>query len=124
MAYLIVLVLLLGVVLLITQPFRRRAFAQAVGQQVVDDARPTELIELEAARDAKYREIRDAELDHQTGKLSDEDFRAIDSTLRAEAVELLRRLDEFHARRGSETDDAADSGEDSTDPSSYHHQPR
>ena len=29
--------------------------------------------ELEAAREAKYREIRDAELDYRTGKLSDDD---------------------------------------------------
>ena len=50
--------------------------------------------ELEAAKEAKYREIRDAELDVRTGKLSDEDFRVLDRTLRSEAVEILRRLDE------------------------------
>jgi hypothetical protein len=50
-------------------------------------------IDLEAARDAKYREIRDTELDHETGKLSDEDYEAIDSTLRTEAIELLHELD-------------------------------
>ena len=32
--------------------------------------------ELEAAREAKYREIRDAELDYRTGKLSREDYQA------------------------------------------------
>ncbi len=48
---------------------------------------------LEAARDAKFREIRDAELDFSTGKLSREDYRAIDASLRGEAIELLRRLD-------------------------------
>ena len=48
---------------------------------------------LEAAKEAKFREIRDAELDFRTGKLSEEDFRALDSVLRAEAIELLRRLD-------------------------------
>jgi uncharacterized membrane protein YccC len=48
---------------------------------------------LEAARDAKYSEIRDTELDFRTGKLSDEDFRALDRQLRAEAVEILRSLD-------------------------------
>jgi hypothetical protein len=48
---------------------------------------------LEAARDAKYREIRDAELDWRTGKLSDEDYREQDRRLRAEAVEILRELD-------------------------------
>jgi len=56
----------------------------------------TDLAELEAERDAKYREIRDAELDHRTGKLSDEDFEAVDRTLRAEAVEILRQIDRYH----------------------------
>jgi hypothetical protein len=50
---------------------------------------------LEAARDAKYREIRDAELDWRTGKLSEEDYRGQDRRLRAEAVEILRELDEL-----------------------------
>ena len=48
---------------------------------------------LEAARDAKYQEIRDNELDFRTGKLSEEDFLAIDRGLRAEAVEILHSLD-------------------------------
>src|SRR4030088_1480221 len=49
--------------------------------------------ELEAAREAKYREIRDAELDYRTGKLSREDYEAIDGELRAEAIEILDRLE-------------------------------
>ncbi|MBA2439977.1 MAG: hypothetical protein H0V50_04805 [Thermoleophilaceae bacterium] len=49
--------------------------------------------ELEAAKEAKYREIRDAELDLRMGKLSKEDHRLIDRELRAEAIEILRRLD-------------------------------
>ena len=67
----------------------------------VDDASrglAAEVENLEAARDAKYREIRDAELDRQTGKLSDADFRAIDSGLRAEAIEILRTLDRTRKR--------------------------
>jgi hypothetical protein len=48
--------------------------------------------ELEAAREAKYREIRDAELDYRTGKLSPEDFAATDGALRMEALEILDRL--------------------------------
>jgi hypothetical protein len=43
----------------------------------------------DARKEAKYREIRDAELDHATGKLSDEDFAAVDAELRREAVEIL-----------------------------------
>jgi len=45
--------------------------------------------ELEALKEAKYREIRDAELDHAAGKLSDEDFALLDAELRKEAVEIL-----------------------------------
>ncbi len=45
--------------------------------------------ELEALKEAKYREIRDAELDHAAGKLSDEDFALLDAELRREAIEIL-----------------------------------
>lgn len=48
---------------------------------------------LEVAREAKYREIRDAELDYKTGKLSREDYEAIDAALRAEAIEILNQLE-------------------------------
>jgi hypothetical protein len=65
-----------------------RAGPQAAEEAVVADRQ-----RLEAARDAKYREIRELEMDHRTGKLSDEDFRGLDRQLRAEAVEILRELD-------------------------------
>jgi hypothetical protein len=45
--------------------------------------------EADALKEAKYREIRDAELDHASGKLSDEDYAILDSELRKEAVEIL-----------------------------------
>jgi hypothetical protein len=54
--------------------------------------------ELEAAREAKYREIRDAELDYRTGKLSPEDYEAVNGTLRAEAVEILDQLEALDER--------------------------
>jgi cytochrome c-type biogenesis protein CcmF len=49
--------------------------------------------EADALKEAKYREIRDAELDHAAGKLSDEDFAAIDTELRREAVEILNEVE-------------------------------
>ena len=52
---------------------------------------PSPDAELEALKEAKYREIRDAELDHAAGKLSDEDYALLDSELRKEAVEILDR---------------------------------
>jgi len=54
--------------------------------------------ELEAAKEAKYREIRDAELDHEMGKLSDADHREVDRELRNEAMEILRELDALEGR--------------------------
>jgi cytochrome c-type biogenesis protein CcmF len=47
--------------------------------------------EVDAGKEAKYREIRDAELDHAAGKLSDEDYALLDAELRNEAMELLDR---------------------------------
>lgn len=51
--------------------------------------------ELEAAKEAKLREIREAELDYRTGKLSEADWRAADRSLRREAIELLRQIDDI-----------------------------
>jgi cytochrome c-type biogenesis protein CcmF len=59
--------------------------------------------EADARKEAKYREIRDAELDHAAGKLSDQDFAALDAELRREAVELLdgnRARVNGHGRNG------------------------
>jgi cytochrome c-type biogenesis protein CcmF len=58
--------------------------------------------ELEALKEAKYREIRDAELDHAAGKLSDDDFALLDAELRQEAVQILDRANGNGAGRGQE----------------------
>lgn len=55
-------------------------------EEAVEDPR---LADLEARKEAKYREIRDAEADRAAGKLSEEDFARIDAELRAEALEIL-----------------------------------
>lgn len=87
MDLLLVAVLLLLVVVVVSAPLRSGRREEAVES--------AERAELEAARDAKYREIRDAELDYRTGKLSEADWRRADRALRAEAMDLLRRLDEL-----------------------------
>ena len=58
-----------------------------------EDAESAELEALEAAKAAKLTEIRDVELDFRTGKLSEDDYHALDRQLREEAVELLHQLD-------------------------------
>jgi hypothetical protein len=91
--FLVVLAVLALVALFVTRPLWRTAGARRETRRESDL-----LAELEAARDAKYREIRDAELDRRTGKLSAEDYEAIDGSLRAEAIEILRALDEARDR--------------------------
>ena len=90
MDVLLVFVIVGLVVLFVSSPLRRVARA--------DGSPGPQLRDLEAAREAKYREIRDAELDHRMGKLSDEDFQAVDSSLRSEAVRILRAIDTIKAR--------------------------
>jgi hypothetical protein len=85
--FLLVLAVLAAAVAVIMGPLR--------GGPQRETAAAAERDELEAARDAKYREIRDAELDWRTGKLSREDYRALDRQLRGEAVGILRKLDEL-----------------------------
>jgi hypothetical protein len=52
---------------------------------------------LEAAKEAKYREIRDAELDFRMGKLTEADYKTTDRELRGQAIVILRELDELTA---------------------------
>jgi hypothetical protein len=49
--------------------------------------------ELEDAKQAKYREIRDAELDFRAGKLTEDEWRETDRDLRREAMLILAKLD-------------------------------
>ncbi len=131
MEFLLVLLVLVAVVYVVSGPLRRpdagdrspasaqrglvggrgspsRAGAAAAASSAAGDfAHENDLSELEAAREAKYREIRDTQLDYDTGKLSAEDFESLDSGLRRQALEILERIDRLappdarSARRGS-----------------------
>jgi hypothetical protein len=101
------LVLLALVVLVVSAPLRAEAERRAGGGQAeaggeegaIEDgedgggSRADERERLEAARETKYREIRDAELDYRTGKLSERDYRELDAELRGEALEILDALE-------------------------------
>ena len=94
MAALLTLVLLAAVIAVVASPlFSRRA---AAAPQPVDRA------ELPSAREAKYREIRDAELDYRTGKLSREDYEAVDASLRAEALVILDGLEALEGEKAAD----------------------
>ena len=101
-AGLLAILLLVVVLAIVTGPLRPGGDGRPEGDRGRPDAR---IPDLEAAREAKYRELRDAELDHRTGKLSDGDYESIRGTLRAEANEILNRLEE--ASRAAAKPDAA-----------------
>jgi flagellar biosynthesis/type III secretory pathway M-ring protein FliF/YscJ len=81
------LLLLIAVAAFVIVPLRRQREERGGEDPRVAD--------LESQKEAKYREIRDTELDHAAGKLSDEDFRRQEAELRAEAVAILKQLDEL-----------------------------
>jgi hypothetical protein len=98
----IVFVLIGLVVLVVGAPLRRARAGASRGELAAGapQARPPDEVQrdqLEAAREAKYREIRDAEMDLRTGKLSEADYRVLDSELRAEALEILDSLEALEA---------------------------
>jgi hypothetical protein len=100
MELLIAIVLFLIVAAFISAPLRKRP--QTPGPEEVEEReREAALADLEARKEAKYREIRDTELDKASGKLNEEDFRRQDAELRREAVEILERIDSLRKPGGS-----------------------
>jgi hypothetical protein len=95
-----VVALLLGAVLAATcvvyvaRPFvREPAVADADDRlDALDDDRRARL-ELAEERDRALAALKELEFDHRTGKVSDEDYRALVGPLRAEAGAALKALD-------------------------------
>jgi flagellar biosynthesis/type III secretory pathway M-ring protein FliF/YscJ len=87
------------VVWFVSVPLRRTKEEEAAATARIEDPR---VAELEARKEAKYREIRDAELDREQGKLSRADWSRQDAELRRDAVQILRELDEAKADAGRE----------------------
>jgi len=52
--------------------------------------------ELEAAKEAKYRDIRDARLDFRMGKVSPADHEATERELQSQAMAIVRELESLH----------------------------
>ncbi|HTU15699.1 MAG TPA: hypothetical protein VMF31_10915 [Solirubrobacterales bacterium] len=107
----IVYVLILGaaVAAFVSYPFWGRSEASTVEDPA--------LAGLEAARESKYREIRDAEADLASGKLSQEDFDQVNADLRRDAVAILKDLDAAREEAGEapgESDDPAPDPGDSS----------
>ena len=91
MAYVLIALISVALVALIAWPLVRPSPA-AAPPAGGDDLRAVEE-ELQRSLDA----IREIEMDHRAGNLSDEDFAALDRDERARAVELMRRRDALTA---------------------------
>ncbi len=95
--------LLAAIVFVVSKPLREAAERRAAGETAGEPREPAggqgdEIESLEIARETKYREIRDAELDYRTGKLSESDYRQLDAELRAEALVILDSLEAAGAK--------------------------
>jgi flagellar biosynthesis/type III secretory pathway M-ring protein FliF/YscJ len=87
---LLALVIVAAIVWFVTVPLRRsEGEAKAAAARTEDPV----VAALEARKEAKYREIRDAELDREQGKLSQADWSRQDAELRREAIAILKELD-------------------------------
>jgi hypothetical protein len=77
-----------------------------VDERVVD----AERAELEDAKQSKYREIKDAELDHKSGRMTEEQWLATDRELRREAMTILEKIDTLGADKPDESGEAPQPG--------------
>jgi hypothetical protein len=80
------LVILVLLAVFVAAPLRRR-------ERAPERAESPELADLEARKEALYRQIRDAELDREQGKLSRADWERLDAELRRDAIAVLKRID-------------------------------
>ncbi|MBK8295521.1 MAG: hypothetical protein IPK93_12515 [Solirubrobacterales bacterium] len=101
MAVLFAVILLVAVAAFVSYPFWGKAEASR--------SEDPELAGLEAARESKYREIRDAETDLASGKLSQEDFDLVNAELRGDAVEILKQLDQVESVSSGDDSEPAES---------------
>jgi hypothetical protein len=89
-AVIVLLVLAVGVVALVAWPLVR----ERTVEMTAPDAQRLALLE---RRDAALQALQDLDLDHQAGKLTDEDAERERQTLRDEAVATLAELEKLGA---------------------------
>ncbi len=87
MEVLLAIVIVAALAWFVLAPLRRRDPTPGEGGESPERA------DLEARKEALYRQIRDAELDREQGKLSTADWERLDAELRREAIAVLKRID-------------------------------
>ena len=92
--YVLLALIVLAIVAFVGAPLLRH---EREPQTAGEERLVARVAELEARKESKYREIRDAELDRAAGKLSGADFESVDADLRREAIDILKELDAAEA---------------------------
>jgi hypothetical protein len=86
--------LVFAAVLVVALPFLRRPGVPAAEDRLGEpDALERRRLELTEERDRVLAALKELEFDHRTGKVSDEDYRALVGPLRRRAAEALRALE-------------------------------
>ena len=81
-------------VVIVALPFLRRPGLPAAEDRLGEpDAFERRRLELAEERDRALAALKELEFDHRTGKVSDEDYRALVGPLRRRAAEALRALE-------------------------------
>ncbi|HEX6490075.1 MAG TPA: hypothetical protein VF002_01730 [Gaiellaceae bacterium] len=81
-------------VFVVALPFLRRPGLPAAADRLDEpDARERRRLELAEERDRALAALKELEFDHRTGKISDEDYRALVGPLRRRAADTLRALE-------------------------------
>jgi hypothetical protein len=97
-ALVLAVVVALAAAVAVALPFLREP-GVAPDADRLDEATEAErrFVELAEERDRALGALKELELDHRTGKIDDEDYRALVGPLRRQAAEALRALDEATA---------------------------
>ncbi len=75
--------------------FRRQVYAIDTSQSVGRN----ELQRLLVLKENAYATIKDIEFDYKTGKISDDDYQELMTKYKAEAVDILQKIDHFKDNR-------------------------
>jgi len=83
-----------GCVVWVSRPFLREPALAADADRLYEpDAAERRRLSLAEERDRALGALKELEFDHRTGKVSDDDYRALVGPLRREAAEALRALE-------------------------------
>lgn len=85
--------LTIGAVVAVALPFLKEPAAES-DRFAEPDAADRRQLELAEQRDRALSTLKELEFDHRTGKVSDEDYRALVGPLRRDAAQALRSVDQ------------------------------